>query len=683
MQFPNTDAWIFAAKTYLAAMLALFIALDLNLDRPGWAVTTVFVTCQPFSGATQSKAVYRLLGTILGAAMSVAMIPALVQTPVLLCLALAAWVAACLYLSLQDRSPRSYIFMLAGYTLAFIGFPAVNAPLAIFDTAASRVQEIGLGVLCSAGVHSLIFPNSVMRAVWDRIDGWLRDSRLWSASALQLGASEKDGAPFSSPFAKKIAGYPVQLDLLSAHLAFDTSGLRDGLPLLRALLYRLELLLPILASIEDRLDMLRQQNVEVPASVEAFIVRMRTSLASDAQHLDIAALQKELAAIEYPDLALTDWNAILQTGLLERLRELLHTLRACELLRKRLAREERRPRARAPFRRLHLKRHVDQGLAILSASTAFLSILAGCAVWIETGWADGGSVPMLAAVACSFFATQDSPLPSMMKFLKFAGVAVVISLIYSTLLLPRAGSFEIAALMLAPVFIWLGLLIAAPATAFIGMVISTNLATLIGLNNIYDGDFIGTLNGGIATLFGIALTAVIMAVIRVRTPAWSAQRILKAGRDDLISILRSNEKSRSPRQSREAFVHRMLDRLHLVMPRLGDVAMRGGIGEAALLPELRLGANAMDLQRLRHVLPSAVDAGVVFLTERIADFLQAQRDKPELKPSEELRTHLDDLLATVARSTSDHRQSALLALAGMRVVLFRNHAPAITRLRSS
>jgi uncharacterized membrane protein YccC len=37
-------------------------------------------------------------------------------------------VALTLTLSLLDRTPRGYVFMLAGYTAAIIGFPSVNAP---------------------------------------------------------------------------------------------------------------------------------------------------------------------------------------------------------------------------------------------------------------------------------------------------------------------------------------------------------------------------------------------------------------------------------------------------------------------------------------------------------------------------------------------------------------------------
>src|ERR1700739_2168152 len=105
---------VFACKTFLAAVLALLAALWLDLPRPYWAMATVYITSQPLAGATSSKALYRVLGTLGGAAATVALVPNLIDAPELLCLAMALWVGLCLYLSLLDRQPRSYAFMLAG-----------------------------------------------------------------------------------------------------------------------------------------------------------------------------------------------------------------------------------------------------------------------------------------------------------------------------------------------------------------------------------------------------------------------------------------------------------------------------------------------------------------------------------------------------------------------------------------
>src|SRR3954468_7295346 len=125
MRLPTSAEWIFALKIFGAAMLALYLALWLDLPRPYWAMATVFITTQRLSGATRSKAAYRLAGTAVGASFTVFIVPILVNSPELLSLALTFWLGLCLYLSLLDRTPRSYAFMLSGYTAALIAFPSV------------------------------------------------------------------------------------------------------------------------------------------------------------------------------------------------------------------------------------------------------------------------------------------------------------------------------------------------------------------------------------------------------------------------------------------------------------------------------------------------------------------------------------------------------------------------------
>ncbi|MDT9170989.1 FUSC family protein, partial [Escherichia coli] len=78
---------LFSANSFAAAMLALFIGFSLGLPRPYWAMTTAYIVSQPLSGAVRSKAVYRVAGTLLGAAAAVALVPNLVNSPLLLSLA--------------------------------------------------------------------------------------------------------------------------------------------------------------------------------------------------------------------------------------------------------------------------------------------------------------------------------------------------------------------------------------------------------------------------------------------------------------------------------------------------------------------------------------------------------------------------------------------------------------------
>ena len=133
---------LFSVKAFIAAMLALWIALALGLKNPYWATSTVYIVAQPLASAVTSKALYRTLGTITGAIATVVLVPNLADAPELLTLAMALWLTVCVFVSLLDRTPRSYVFVLAGYTAAIIGFPSVMHPDAVFDTAIARVEEI-------------------------------------------------------------------------------------------------------------------------------------------------------------------------------------------------------------------------------------------------------------------------------------------------------------------------------------------------------------------------------------------------------------------------------------------------------------------------------------------------------------------------------------------------------------
>ncbi|MGO6908216.1 FUSC family protein, partial [Rhizobium ruizarguesonis] len=71
MSFSSWRDWLFSAKAFLASMLALFVALSLDLPRPYWAMAAVYVVANPLAGATSSKGLYRALGTLLGASAAV------------------------------------------------------------------------------------------------------------------------------------------------------------------------------------------------------------------------------------------------------------------------------------------------------------------------------------------------------------------------------------------------------------------------------------------------------------------------------------------------------------------------------------------------------------------------------------------------------------------------------------
>src|SRR5689334_16709074 len=244
---------IFSVNCYIATILTMFIAFSLDLKSPGWAMTTVYLTSQPLSGAMRAKAVYRAVGTFVGAAAMVAIVPNLVDAPELTTLAIILWVALCVFVSVLDRTPRSYMFVLSGYTAALIGFPSVFAPDTVFDTAVSRVEEITLGVVCAAIVHSLVLPKSVFSAFEQKLRGAIADTRGWLADGLTQQAT-----PEAEMERRRIAADISELYLLGTSLRFDTSPHRPGINTVRAFDRKIVALLPLVSAIEDRLTLLRR-----------------------------------------------------------------------------------------------------------------------------------------------------------------------------------------------------------------------------------------------------------------------------------------------------------------------------------------------------------------------------------------------------------------------------------------
>jgi len=151
--------WLYVFKTLLAALLALGVAMKLELPMPRTAMTTVFVLMQPQSGMVLAKSLYRICGTVVGLLAMLVLIGLFGQTPELFLGATALWIGVCTAGAARNRNFRTYGFVLAGYTAALIGIPSWQHPDAAFLSAMTRVTEVTVGILCSGAVSALVFPQ--------------------------------------------------------------------------------------------------------------------------------------------------------------------------------------------------------------------------------------------------------------------------------------------------------------------------------------------------------------------------------------------------------------------------------------------------------------------------------------------------------------------------------------------
>ena len=66
-------ALLFGLRLWGAVSLALYVAFWLELDNAFWAGTTAAIVCQPSLGASLRKGWFRMIGTVVGAAVIVAL----------------------------------------------------------------------------------------------------------------------------------------------------------------------------------------------------------------------------------------------------------------------------------------------------------------------------------------------------------------------------------------------------------------------------------------------------------------------------------------------------------------------------------------------------------------------------------------------------------------------------------
>ncbi|EIZ84012.1 fusaric acid resistance protein [Methylobacterium sp. GXF4] len=189
---PKPAAWAFALRIWIAMMLALAAAFWLQLDSASSAATCVAILAQPKRGQAISKAVYRLLGTLIGAAVSIVFMALFGQDRVLLLVSFTTWLGLCVFTAQYLQDTRAYGAMLSGYTVAIIALGQIDEPQGTFDAAVSRVAVIVLGIIVITFINDALVSPSTWRTLLPQLRKAWDDTRAYARETLangDLGAS--------------------------------------------------------------------------------------------------------------------------------------------------------------------------------------------------------------------------------------------------------------------------------------------------------------------------------------------------------------------------------------------------------------------------------------------------------------------------------------------------------------
>ena len=657
---PPARDWFFGVRTFAASMIALYIALLMQMPRPYWAMATVYIVSSPFVGPTSSKALYRAVGTFLGAAAAVFFVPMFVQSPYVLVLVIALWTGILLFLSLHLRTANNYALMLAGYTLPLIALPVMNNPLSVWDVAEARTEEIFLGIAVAAVVGAMFWPRRLAPVFNDSVSKWFADASTYS---LQFLGRHVQPAEASALRASMVATFN-SLELMIGQLPHE--GARpQTVRNTKELRGRMIHLLTVVDALDDALYALERRTPEL---VDKF-APLLSAAGEWLQHKDAdvdrwQALKDQVQALQPNVEALEDRKQLLFSNALYRLGEWIDLWQDCRSLQIAIQCENQ-DSWRAVYRHWRLGRlspFLDRGLMLYSAASTVTAIIVASVLWILLGWTDGGSAVILAAVACSFFASMDDPAPQIYRFFFWTAMSVLFASLYLFLVLPNLHDFPMLVLAFAVPFIIVGTLTVKPQF-YLGMLLTlVNTSSFISIQGAYDADFLSFANANLAGPVGLLFAFVWTLIARPFGAELAAKRLTRFSWRDIVGL----SEPASLAEHRHLGVQ-MLDRLMQHLPRLALTGQDTGIA----LREVRVALNMLDLlayaPRIDGVPNALLRQVVAEVGEYFKACLKAGRRLPAPSP---LLMTMDRARRALGGAGDDETRLQLLhALSGLRLAL--------------
>ncbi|WP_408212737.1 FUSC family protein [Paraburkholderia dilworthii] len=538
----NSDGliWLHLLKTVAAGLLALGIAMLLDLPQPRIAMTTVFVLMQPFSGMVLAKSFYRILGTAVGTLAALVLGGLFVQQPELYMIGMIGWVSACIAAAVRYRHFRWYGFVLAGYTAALIGIPNVTAPHDLFLAALTRAAEVAVGIVCSSAVSALIVPQRSSLALRRALQIRYANFTAFAADVLNRGLER-------GQFERRFADLVDEIVGFEATRTFAT--FED----------------PAMRSRSQHLGRLNGEFMDACARLHA-LHQLLKRLRANGSESKVGAIKPyfdELAGLLSPPsmtpsatLAMAD-----ATGVASRLRLFQASL-------PRRVRETRRPLEAAPTESLAdfdtsaelLYRFVDEWIrysetyASLAArrkpvetrrrsASRYVSRTNGFVVaftfirsaavmaivgwfWIETDWPSGGLAVIGAALACALTSTASNPSKMAMQMAAGAVLATMTGYLFTCYVYPNIDGFPLLCATLAPVLALGAFIATRKRAAGYGIGFSVFFCLLAGPDNVvtYAPDLL--INNGIALTASMLVAALAFAVIFPADMPWLVERIM-------------------------------------------------------------------------------------------------------------------------------------------------------------
>ncbi len=515
---PKPAAWAFALRIWIAMMLALWVAFWLQLDSASSAATCVAILAQPKRGQALSKAVYRLVGTLIGAAVSLVVVALFGQDRVLLLVSFTVWLGLCVFVAQYLQDTRAYGAMLSGYTVAIIALAQIDAPQDAFDSAAARVAAIVVGIVAITFINDALASPSTWRALLPTLTSAWNATRAYAAESLEKGDL---GVARTADLIRTIAPMRADASAIAGELddgRYRAAGARSCIAALYAMAAAIRTVAAAAAHLERR----------SPAVEEAIATCRRIAQAPDPSELD--AQDERLRQLV--DEAIRDGDRPLdEIVVLQRALDF-----ACAAT---FARDGLQALAdgHVPLRDAVLPTQRDFPIAFRGALRVAIGFGITAALFIALGLPESSFAIVQIAATAALSSTTPDPKKFANGVLAGMTLAAISAGIARFTILNGVQGFPMLAMAMAPV-IFLGCFLSLnPKTFGIGFILIVFFPVLLSPSNpqSYDAQTF-LLNGFLVIVAAVALSLVVRIILPV-SPAQKRVFALDSARRALAGAL--------------------------------------------------------------------------------------------------------------------------------------------------
>src|ERR1700733_5216469 len=208
-----------AFEIWVALAVSYYIAFILELNSAASVGTGLLILVGPTQGMVLSKAIYRIAGTLFGAAFAIILTSFFSQDRTMLIAVFSVYMACLVAIATLLRDFRAYGCILAGYTVALISIADVDAPTAAFTGMLDRVAAILLAVLVLAFVSSIFATAESARSLQSKL-------RLATKDVVAMAFATLDQRVPPDP--SQCVAMSARLMPLRSEIGFATPELLDG-----------------------------------------------------------------------------------------------------------------------------------------------------------------------------------------------------------------------------------------------------------------------------------------------------------------------------------------------------------------------------------------------------------------------------------------------------------------------